>query len=199
MRVRLSCERMNEAHLVGERSEMRHEIGDHLTALPTRTELPRALVKISLRALERDQPLGTRHRLTVPFDELGLVIKRVHLAHCARAENHEHLLRPRREMHRAWGVRIGGIDLRANRSGCSERALLAQQVRERDAAEPGSGVAKKTSAIEERMHDRSLEDKEKLAGVVESARERLEAVGVDHFHRLLLLVGIWRTRVEEAE
>ncbi len=151
VRVRFAGERMDEAHLVGQRTELRNEIGNHFAALSARAELPRALVQISLPPLKGQQPLPPGHRLAVAFDEFGFVIKRVHLAHAAGAENHEHALRPRLMMRCAWCVGVCGIDLWPDRHGRGLR-FATQQVRERDAAESGGGVSEEGAAIEEGMH-----------------------------------------------
>ena len=132
-------------------AEVRDKIGNHLAALPARAELPRALVQISLPPLKGQQPLPSGHRLAVAFDEFGFVIKRVHLAHAAGAENHEHAFCTRRKM--CWPQRIGirGIDFRADRRS-RMRAFLPEQMCECDPAEPGGGVREKIAAIEEGMH-----------------------------------------------
>ena len=77
-------------------------------------------------------------------------------------------LRARREVRGARRVRVRGIDDRANRA-CRERAIASEQMRERDAAEPGGGVREEIAAAEEWMHGVTLENEEKLARVVERA------------------------------
>ncbi len=108
MRVGLARERVDEAHVIGQCAEMRHEIGDHLARLAAWTELPRALGQGSLCALEGDESLCAGHVLAVAFDEFGFVIKRVHLAHAAGAERSSARVSPAaRDAVRVvrWGLR----------------------------------------------------------------------------------------------
>ena len=152
MRVGLAREGVDEAHVIGQRTEMRHEIGDHLARLAAWTELPRALGQGSLCALEGDESLCAGHVLAVAFDEFGLVVKGVELAACAGAKDHQHAFRPRLVMRCAWCVGVCGINLWPDRHGHGLRLIATQQVRERDAAESGGGVSEEGAAIEEGMH-----------------------------------------------
>ena len=52
MRIRFSGERMDEAHFIGQLSQLRHQLGYHLARLPARLEFPRALGEVALIALK---------------------------------------------------------------------------------------------------------------------------------------------------
>ena len=52
MRIRFTGERMDEAHLVGQLAQLRHQFGDHLARLATRLEFPRAFGEVALIALK---------------------------------------------------------------------------------------------------------------------------------------------------
>jgi len=64
----------------------------HLARLAARFEFPGALGEVALLALERQQLLSSRHRLTVTSDQLGLIVERVDLAARTGAEDHEDVL-----------------------------------------------------------------------------------------------------------
>ena len=112
MRVGFSGEGMNETHLVGECSQMWHQIGDHLSGLAFRAKFPGTFCEVSLLALKRDEALGAGHGLPVAFDEFGLVVKRVHLADRSGAEDHQHAFGPCLEVGGARGVGVCGLYVR---------------------------------------------------------------------------------------
>ena len=89
---------MNEAHVIREARDVRQQVADHLPRLTARPERPERLDQIAVLTLERDQLVGPGHRRVVPFDQLGLVIKRVDVTDCSGAKNEQHAIRPRREV-----------------------------------------------------------------------------------------------------
>src|SRR5688500_11339157 len=98
MRVALGRHGMDETHLIGQPRKVRKQIGDHLPALITRLEGPQGSNKVSVLALKSDELVRSRHRLTIAFHQLGLVIPRVHMADCPGAKYHQYSIRPGRKM-----------------------------------------------------------------------------------------------------
>ncbi len=148
--VALGRHRVDEAHLVGQFTEVRQEVARHRAALTPRLELPERLDEVPLLPLKRDQFLATGrgHRRVVEPHELGLVVERVDVRERARAEDHEHVLRLRREVRCPRGIRLGRVDRGPDRRLASEEPLLVEQRRKRDARQARAAPLEEVPAIE---------------------------------------------------
>src|SRR5690349_19015769 len=127
MRVRLADHAVQETHVVGQRAEVRDQVGNHLARLATRLEFPGAACEHALFALKRNQAIGPWHLLSMSSDQCRLVVKRIELAAGSRTENHEHVFGTGREMwltSRKWSRRI---DQRTNRLLVTDASLFRRQ------------------------------------------------------------------------
>ena len=110
MRVGLASEGMNEAHFIGQGSEMWNQFRYHLSTLTPSFEFPGTLGKITLLSLKSDKLIASRHWFPMKPYEFRLVIKSVDLANCSRAKNLQYLSRTRFKMRITRSVRITGIN-----------------------------------------------------------------------------------------
>ena len=135
MRRRLRVQRVEETKIIRHRCEIRQQIAHLLAGLPPRFEIPERLGHVSRRPLEGDlgNVIGL---LPVLFFQSRLVVKGVHVAHRARAVNHQHLLGRHGKMRWARGVWIVGIDRRSDRLFATEAGwiIFRQQTRQAQSA-----------------------------------------------------------------
>ena len=110
-----------------ELAEVRDQLGNHLAALAARPEFPGAAGEHPLFALKRDQSISPWQRLTVPREQLGLVVKRIELAAGPRTENHEHVLGTGREVWFTGRERPRRVNQRTDRLFGTHAALFGRQ------------------------------------------------------------------------
>ena len=80
-------------------------------------------------------------------DKLGLVVERIDMRERTRTENHEHILRLRREVRLPRGIGLGGVDGRADRRLGPEQPLLVQEGSERYARQASAAQLQKGPAV----------------------------------------------------
>ena len=162
--VRLARERMHEGQVVGQFREMRDQVADHFSR--TAAGAKRIL-------WSREIPRGTlkghggsaRQRLTVPFDQLRLVVPGFQLADRSGAENYDDVLRLRREMRQPRCVGPCQVDRRRG-----EQAIATQHAGEGDRAERGRGVREELAAVEQRVRREAIHGKKRNSLLLKSAR-----------------------------
>ena len=143
--IGLRRQRMDEAKVINPLGQVGQEIGDELARLSPRPERPGALVQCAVLALERDQRFRSGHRLTVPLDQLWLVIERVEMAHGAGAEDMHNVFGPGRKVGRPRRQRAAFDAVRTGR----QQSLLGHERRERNPAHAGGHVGQEAPAIKQ--------------------------------------------------
>jgi hypothetical protein len=165
MRIRLAGQRVDETHVISQITQLRDEVRHHLSALAARSKFPGALCQVPLCSLESDQSVRSGHRLSVPTDQLRLVIERVEMTAGSGAEDHDNIFRSRRKVCITSGERPRRIDLRSNwrlaadgrfgivrrrlgRASVTAQQLIAsQQTGQRDATQTVSHIVHETTTI----------------------------------------------------
>ena len=131
MRRCFCVQRVEETKIIGQCREIGQQVAHHLAGLPPRFEIPERLGHIARRPLKGDfgNVIGL---LPVLFFQSRLVVKGVHVAHRARAVNHQHLPGRHGKMRWARGVWIVGIDRRSDRLFATEAGwiIFRQQTRQ---------------------------------------------------------------------
>ena len=138
---------MDEAHLVSELGEMRHQVGDHLAAVAPRPERPERLGELADRALERHCGCVWRD-LAVVAIERRLVVPGVDVADRAGAEDDEQAFGLGREVRCSRCIRMRRRDRRTDRR-CrrGQKAIAGEQVRECHAACRRAAVVQEAAAM----------------------------------------------------
>ena len=141
--------RVDEAHLVGQRAQVRQQLAGHRATLPARAELPLRADEVALLPLEGDE-LAPRHRQrrVVAPHELRFPVEGVDVRQGTRAEDHQHPRRARRKVRWPGRERVGRIDDRADRVG-GQQPLVGQQGRQGDSRQAAPGGGEEPTPVEE--------------------------------------------------
>ena len=154
VRVALGRHRVDEAHLISERPQVRQQIARHRAALSAGAKFPLRADEIAVLPLKCDQflpPVG--HRRIVPADQLRLVVEGVDVGERPGAEDDQHPRRPRGEVRRAGVAGAGRIDQRpkwyGGWRGGTEQVVPAEERCQGHAAKPGGTAGEKITPIEQ--------------------------------------------------
>ena len=79
MRVGIGCHGVDKTKVIGQFSQARKHVGDHLAGLAARLEFPERLGQRAVCALEGHEFLAAGQRLAMPLDQLGFEIPRVQM------------------------------------------------------------------------------------------------------------------------
>ena len=134
---------MNECHVIDATAQMRHEITHPFAALTILFPIPRAFHALAGVAFKEFDLASRIKLLTMAFDQLRFVIKRVALAGCA---GHEELNDPLR--FRAVVNSAVQVDAGPGRDRLRQKAILSEQMREGDSAEAPAEPPKELPAVQ---------------------------------------------------
>lgn len=135
---------MNECHFIDATAKTRHEIAHPFAALTILFPIPGAFHAWPRVALKEFDLASRIKLLTVAFDQLRFVIKRVALAGRAGHEELNDPLRFRAVVDSA--VQVGA---RRGRERLRQKAILSEQMREGDSAEAPAKSPKELPAVQE--------------------------------------------------
>ena len=135
---------MNECHVIDATAQMRHEIAHPFAGLTILFPIPGAFHAWPRVALKEFDLASRIKLLTMAFDQLRFVIKRVALAGRAGHEELNDPLRFRAVVNSA--VQVGA---RRGRERLRQKAMLSEQVREGNSAESSAETPKKLAAVQE--------------------------------------------------